>query len=385
MSALASSAPPVITGIGETEYSRRSGRTPVRLCIEAVLAAAADAGIAAREIDGIVPFPGGPTAEDVVSTLGLPDVTFTAVPHLGGASTVAGLHLASMAVASGVADNVVVFVARNGKSGTRIDQRVRQLAGQHLRTELEQVHGFSTPAQWYSMICRRHMHEFGTSRAALAEVALTMRANAQRHPGAQMYGRPMTEQDYLSSRVIADPYLLLDCCLESDGAGAVIVSAADRGRDGAHRPVSILATAEGHPDSPDDLCGRADLFNTGLGKAAPRAFAAAGLGPADVDVAMIYDCFTFEVIHQLEEAGFCPRGQGGDFVLDGHIRRTGSLPVNPHGGLLSHAHIAGMNHLIEAVHQLRGDGGDRQIAGARVAAVTGWGDLGDGALAILGS
>ncbi|MGW0007377.1 thiolase C-terminal domain-containing protein [Nocardia grenadensis] len=373
----------MITGIGETEYSRDSGRSTTRLCVEAVLAAADDAGIRPRDIDGIVPFPGGPSAEDLVSTLGLPDVTFTAVPHLGGASTVAGLHLAALAVAAGAARNVVVFVARNGKSGTRIDQRVRTLAGQQFRTELEFVHGFSTPAQWYSMICRRHMHEYGTGRAALAEVALTMRANAQKHPGAQMYGKPMTEADYLGSRLIADPYLLFDCCLESDGAGAVVVSAADRGPDTPHRPISVLAAAEGHPDSPDDLCGRRDLFNTGLGKAAPRAFAAAGLTPADVDIAMIYDCFTFEVIHQLEEAGFCPRGQGGAFVLDGNIRSTGSLPVNPHGGLLSHAHIAGMNHLIEAVRQLRGAAGDRQIPGAHVAAVTGWGDLGDGALAIL--
>ncbi|WP_280460730.1 thiolase C-terminal domain-containing protein [Nocardia carnea] len=377
------STAPVITGIGETEYSRDSGRSTTRLCIEAVLAAAADAGIAPQQIDGIVPFPGGPSAEDLISTLGLPDVTFTAVPHLGGASTVAGIHLATRAVASGAARTVVVFVARNGKSGTRIDQRVRTLAGQQFRTELEMVHGFGTPAQWYSMICRRHMHEFGTSRAALAEVALTMRANAQRHPGAQMYGRPMTEQDYLDSRMIADPYLLLDCCLESDGAGAIIVTAADRSRDGRHSPVAVLAAAEGHPDSPDDLCGRADLFNTGLGKAAPRAFTEAGATPADIDLAMIYDCFTFEVIHQLEEAGFCPRGQGGDFVLDGNIRPGGRLPVNPHGGLLSHAHIAGMNHVIEAVRQLRGDAGDRQVDGARLAAVTGWGDLGDGALAIL--
>lgn len=377
------STAPVITGIGETEYSRDSGRSTTRLCVEAVLAAVADAGIAPQQIDGIVPFPGGPSAEDLISTLSLPDVTFTAVPHLGGASTVAGIHLAARAVASGAARTVVVFVARNGKSGTRIDQRVRTLAGQQFRTELEMVHGFGTPAQWYSMICRRHMHEFGTSRAALAEVALTMRANAQRHPGAQMYGRPMTEQDYLDSRMIADPYLLLDCCLESDGAGAIIVTAANRARDGRHRPVSVLAAAEGHPDSPDDLCGRADLFNTGLGKAAPRAFAEAGATPADIDFAMIYDCFTFEVIHQLEEAGFCSRGQGGDFVLDGSIRPGGTLPVNPHGGLLSHAHIAGMNHVIEAVRQLRGDAGDRQVDGARLAAVTGWGDLGDGALAIL--
>lgn len=167
------------------------------------------------------------------------------------------------------------------------------------------------------------MREYGTPRAALAEGALTMRANAERNRSAQMFGKPMSERDYLGSRVIADPYLLLDCCLETDGAGAVVVSSVDRARHAPHRPVTVLATAQGHPDSPDDLCGRADIFNTGLTKAAPRAFGAAGLHPSDVDVALIYDCFTFEVIHQLEEAGFSPRGHGGDFVLDGNIRPTG--------------------------------------------------------------
>ena len=376
------SARAVITGVGTTEFSKNSGRSTTRLAFEAITAAAADAGVDPREIDGIVPYPMGPTSEDVIAVLGLPDVSFTAVPHLGGASAVAGLGLAATAVESGRARHVVVFVSRNGRSGTRVEQRVGQLAGRHFRTELEEVHGLSTPAQWYAMICRRHMHEFGTSRDALAEVALTMRANAQLDPTAQMHGRPLTREEYLNSRMIADPYLLFDCCLETDGAAAVIVSAPGAG-GGDRPPVVIAGGAEGHPDSPDDLCGRADLFDTGLTRAAPRAFAAAGLAPADVDVALIYDCFTFEVIQQLEEAGFCPRGEGGPFVLDGGIALTGALPVNPHGGLLSHAHTAGMTHVVEAVRQLRGECGARQVAGARVAAVTGWGDLGDGALALL--
>ncbi|MFD9552375.1 transporter [Nocardia salmonicida] len=369
--------------MGNTEISGGSGRSTARLAFEAVTAAAADAGLAPHEIDGIVPFPGGPTSEDLISVLGLPAVAFTAVPQLGGASTLAGLQLAEIAVRTGKARHVAVFVARNGRSGQRIDKRVSQLAGQQFRTELEAVHGFSTPAQWYSMICRRHMHEFGTSRSALAEVALTMRANAQRDETAQMFGRPMTEDDYLNSRIVADPYLLLDCCLESDGAGAVIVSSTQRAADAPHRTVTIAATAEGHPDSPDDMCGRTDFFNTGLTKAAPTAFRTAGLTPADIDLAMIYDCFTFEVIHQLEEAGFCHRGEGGPFVLAGNIRPGGSLPVNPHGGMLSHGHLAGMSHLIEAVRQLRGTAGNRQVPGVRTAVVTGWGDLGDGSITIM--
>lgn len=372
-----------ITGIGHTEYSKASGRSTVRLAFEAITAAAADAGLDPSRIDGIVPFPMGPTSEDLMPLLGTTDVRFTAVPHLGGASSTAGLRLAALAVENGAADHVVVFVARNGRTGERIDARVRQLTGQLYRQQLEYVHGMNTPAQWYSLLCRRHMHEFGTTREALGTVALTMRANAQRNEHAQMYGRELTWDDYLNAPVIADPYRKFDCCLETDGAAAVVVSRADHARDAAAAPVRIASVVEGHPDSADDIANRRDFFDTGLTKAAPRGFGPAGLTPADVDVAMIYDCFTFEVIQQLEEAGFCPRGEGGAFVTDGHIAPDGSLPVNPHGGLLSEGHLAGMNHVVEAVRQLRGDGGARQVAGARVAAVTGWGDMGDGALALL--
>ncbi|MFF5254437.1 lipid-transfer protein [Streptomyces leeuwenhoekii] len=373
-----------VVGIGQTELSRNSGRSITRLALEALFAAADDAGIAPSMIDGFVPYPDSVTAEDVIPVLGGADVRFTAVSHMGGASSLAGLRLATLAVESGQADFVAVFVARNGSSATRIDQRVRQLTGQAYRRELEYPHGMNTPAQWYALACRRHMHEFGTTREALGTVALTMRENAQRNPGAQMYGRKLTMDDYLSAPVIADPYLKYDCCLETDGAAAVIVAREDRLADSRVPGVRIEGIAEGHPDSADDIAGRWDIFNTGLTKAAPRAFGQAGLTPADVDLAYIYDCFTFEVIQQLEEAGFCGRGEGGDFVLDGNIAAGGSLPVNTHGGLLSEGHLTGMNHLVECVRQLRHQAPDgRQVADARVAALTGWGDMGDGALALL--
>ena len=373
-----------IVGIGQTELSRNSGRSITRLALEALLAAADDAGIAPSMIDGLVPYPDSVTAEDVIPVLGGADVRFTAQSHMGGASSLAGLRLAALAVEAGHADHVAVFVARNGASATRIDQRVRQLTGQAYRRELEYPHGMNTPAQWYALACRRHMHEFGTTREALGTVALTMRANAQRNPGAQMYGRTLTMDDYLGAPVIADPYRKFDCCLETDGAAAVIVARQDRAADAPAPAVRIRGIAEGHPDSADDLAGRWDFFNTGLTKAAPRAFGQAGIGPGDVDVAFIYDCFTFEVIQQLEEAGFCGRGEGGGFVLDGHIAPGGSLPVNPHGGLLSEGHLTGVNHLIECVRQLRHQApGGRQVADVEVAALTGWGDMGDGALALL--
>ena len=355
------------------------------LLFEATQAAIADAGLIASAIDGVIPYPGGPSAEDIASVLRLPEVTFTATPHLGGASSVSALGLAKMAIETGEATCVLAFVARNGRSESPIARRVETLPGQHLKNALEIPLGLSTPAQWYALMCRRHMFEFGTTREALGRVALTMRENAQLNPEAQMHGRRLTFEQYASSRVIADPYLLMDCCLESDGASAVIVMAARTMDDRPHPLALLLAVKQGHPDSPDDLSGRRDLFDTGLTRAAPRAFAAAGLRPGEIDIAMIYDCFTFEVVQQLEEAGFCPRGEGGDFVLEGRIALDGGLPVNPHGGLLSAGHLAGMNHVVEAVRQLRGECGIRQVNNVAHVAVTGWGGLGDGAMAILGT
>lgn len=372
-----------IVGVGMTEFSKRSGRSVEQLALEAASAACEDAGINARDIDGIVPFPLGPSAEDLIAGLALPDVRYTSGSHMGGASTVASLALASLAVREGYAETVLVFIARNGSSGARVSARVTTLPGQRYRTNLEHPFGFSTPAQWYSLWCQRHMQLYGTTREQLGRVALTMRENAQRNEHAQMYGKPLTMGDYLSGRPIAEPYLLFDCCIETDGAGAVIVTTAERARDLRKQPVHLVGYAEGHADSPDDIANRRDFFSVGLTKAAPRAFEMAGMKPRDVDIALIYDCFTFEVIQQLEEAGFCPRGEGGPFVEEGAIAMGGSLPVNPHGGLLSEGHIAGMNHIIEAVVQLRGDAGDRQVARATTAAVTGWGDMGDGSLALL--
>jgi acetyl-CoA acetyltransferase len=375
----------VIVGVGQTDFSKNSGRSVTRLAVEAALLALEDSGLKASDIDGFIPYMIGPPSEDLIAGLGLTDVRYTGVSHLGGASPVAGLRNAALAVETGIAKAVMIYVARNGRSQARVAARLgQQVPGTAYRMGLEQPQGFSTPAQWYALFCRRHMIEFGTTREQMGHVALAMRAHAQLNPHAMMYGKPLTMPEYLASRPIADPYLLLDCCLETDGAAAIIVTTADRAADCRQRKVKIMGVAEGHADSADDIVNRRDFFSTGLTKAAPRAFRQAGVTPADVDLALIYDCFTFEVIQQLEEAGFCPRGAGGAFVEEGHIRLGGKLPVNPHGGLMSEGHIAGINHIVEAVHQLRGNADLRQVAGAEIAAVTGWGDLGDGALAVLG-
>jgi acetyl-CoA acetyltransferase len=374
-----------VLGVGETEYLRRSGRSVQMLGIQAARHALADAGIEPRFVDGVIPLGGSLFAEDLIAGLGLRTDIADAQPAPGGNSAVASLGLAQSLIDGGLASVVLIVFARNGSSENRIANRIRLLPGQQFRHNLEDPHGWSTPAAWYAMICRRHMAEHGTSKAQLAAVAMTMRQYGRENPRAMLRDRPLSLEDYLAGRMIADPYQRDDCCLETDGAAAVLVAARGREKLTDRQGIRLLAVASARPESPDDLTNRADWYRIGLSTAAPAAYESAGLGPEDMDLAMIYDCFTFEVIHQLEEAGFCSRGDGGEFVASGAAGLGGKLPVNTHGGLLAEGHLGGLNHVLEAVRQLRGEAGSRQVAGARLSAVTGWGDWGDGSLAILGS
>lgn len=372
-----------IIGVGETSYSRRSGRSVQSLAAEASRRALADADVRPADVDGVIPLGGYLHVEDVLAGVGLSDQCATALPPPGGNSGVDSLRVAQALIASGQATTILVVLAKNGASEARISQRVTALAGQQFRLQLERPQGWSAPVEWYAMIARRHMIEHGTRKEDMAAVSLAAYGFAQQNPRAMQYGRSLTAAEYFASPMIADPYQLFDCCQETDGAAAIVLSGASP-RSLVPRAVEVLAIAAGRPNSPDDLTNRPDWYTIGLNHAAPAAYAQASMGPVDMQAAMIYDCFTFEVIHQLEAAGFCEVGHGGKFVSSGAIARGGSLPVNTHGGLLAEGHLSGINHVIEAVRQLRVEAGSNQVDGAVHIAVTGWGDWGDGSMAILG-
>ncbi|MBP8926493.1 MAG: thiolase family protein [Pseudomonadales bacterium] len=389
MSALCNEA--CIVGIGQTPFVRGSvdASLPLKLELQAAEAAIADAGLRNRDIDGILPFYGLSIAEEFAVNLGIRDLSYQATSHVGGAGPGASLANAANAVKSGLAKYCLITGGWYGFSGKRVRQIVVQdpkaMSGGLNARDYYFPHGLTAPVQWFSMIARLHMMEFGTRQEHLGAVAIAQRKHAALNPAALLRDKPLDMDGYLSAPVISDPYRLYDCSLEADGACAFVVTSRERARDLAGKPVNLLGIAQGQPFPADDIVTRDDVFHLGVTDAAPRAFAMAGIGPGDVDFAEIYDPFSFQVIQQLEEMGFCKRGEGGDFVSGGRIELGGELPVNTHGGLLSEAHMLGMNHYLEAVRQLRGEAGARQVGNAKIGVVTGFGDFGDGCMAILGA
>lgn len=364
-----------ISGIGETAYTRGTTKSGLALQLEASLKAIDDAGLGPRDIDGVIPyFPGGGIAEDFIANLGLPDLALSAFVPMGGATCVAALQMAAMAVATGVCRNVLISVGRTGYSGARVSTRLQQFPQFALAAEFEAPIGMFAPAQLYAQGARRHMELYGTTTRHFAEVAVVTRRHAILN-GNVVMNKPLTVEEHHASRMIADPFRLFDCSLESDGGAAVVVSATDRARDLKQPSVTIMGVAEGHPESPASIAQRPDLLEFGLAKAAPRAYSMAGIGPKDIDVAEIYDCFTFTVINQLELLGFCKKGEGGPFVAEGNLERGGRLPLNTDGGGLSSCHpgMRGIFLIVEAVRQLRGQAGDVQVPDCDVAIACGSG------------
>jgi len=373
-----------VTGIGETVYMRGSTKTAFELQIESSLKAIADAGLTPKDIDGVIPIGlVSGTADDFIDNFGLPDLRFSAlIPH-GGASPTMALQAAASAIAAGVCKHVLITFGRSiTAASNKAGARIHQMPQFHFVTEFEYPMGAIAPAQIYAPMARRHMELYGTTVEHFGEVAVACREHALLNGNAVMK-KPITLEDHRNSRMIADPFRLLDCSLESDGGAAIVVSAAPQAADLRHKRVFISGVATGHPDSPGSITQRPDMTSLGIAKAAPRAFEMSGFTHADIQVAEIYDCFTYAVIRQFEDMGFCEKGEGGPFVAGGRLRLGGALPTNTHGGLLSQAHVWGLNHIVELVRQLRGDAGRAQVANAKVGLVTGYGDQGDGALAIM--
>jgi acetyl-CoA acetyltransferase len=367
-----------ITGIGATEFSPDSGRSDLALATEAALAAVADAGLSPGEIDGIVRCDMDLVrGNDLVHTLGIPELTYLGEAGPGGAAPSAMVGQAMAAVLSGLATNVLVFRSLNGRSGRRFGLGATpsdRAGGKGTYDELFAPYGLVTPGQIFALIAQRHMSEFGTQPEDLGAIALNCRSRANANPSAQMHDRVLTLDGYMSARTISSPLRLFDFCLETDGACAVIVTSAERAADGRQPPALIRAVAQGSLARPQPGIQFPVLMRDSITTlpAAPTArtlYRRAGVGPEDIDVAQLYDCFTITVLMQLEDFGFCKKGEGGSFARSGEIGMGGQVPINTGGGHLSEGYIHGMNHVLEGVRQIRGTS-TSQVPGAEVCLVT---------------
>ncbi len=351
-----------IAGIGATEFSKDSGRSELRLAVEACRAALDDAGLAPADVDGMVTFSMDANAEIAVAReLGAGELTFFGLVGYGGGAACATVQHAAMAVATGAASVVLCYRALNERSGRRFGQvAAGALAGATSSAIDSGWHypmGLATPAATVAMVARRYMHVFGATSADFGAVAVADRRHAATNPAAWFYQRPITLAEHQESRWICEPLRLLDCCQETDGAVAVLVTSLDRARSLKRVPVVISAAAQGSGANQytmtsyylDDLTGLPEL-----GVVARRLWPQAGLRPGDIRTAVLYDHFTPYVLMQLEELGFCGRGEARHFIADGAIELGGALPLNPHGGQLGEGYLHGMNGIAEAVRQVRG-------------------------------
>ncbi len=348
-----------IAGIGQTEFSKASGRSELQLACEASKAALDDAGLHPRDVDGMVTFTMDSSEEiEVARNLGIPALgLFARVPYGGGAACAVVMQ-AAMAIATGAADVVLCYRAFNERSGMRFGGPGMATATLPPFLDMYGPYGLLSPASWVALNARRYMHEYGVTNEDFGRIAVVDRRHAATNPAAWFYERPITLEDHQRSRWIVEPVLrLLDCCQESDGGVALVVTTPERARDLRQRPALIVAAAQGAADDGELMTSYYRPAIIGLPEmavVARKLWAESGLTPGDIQTAFLYDHFTPFVLVQLEELGFCGRGEGKDFATIENLSIGGRLPINTSGGLLGEAYIHGMNGISEAVRQIRG-------------------------------
>ena len=367
-----------IVGIGTTEYSKKSGRSELCLAAEASLAALADAGVAPGDVDGFVTFSIDNNDESTLArNLGVYEVDFFARTSAGGGGAPGAIALAAMAIETGKASVVLCYRAMNERSGRRFGQPLAFESQEVTTAEAERAwsapFGMATPAAFMAHSARRYMHQYNVDAADFGLQPVVQREYAVTNPDAFFYGKPMALDDHQASRMIADPLRLLDCCQETDGGVALVVTSADRAAQLRHASVRVLGSAMGiaarqHGMASmyrDDIAGVEETKIVG-----DQLYRQSDLAPADLDVAVLYDHFSPAILMQLEALGFCGPGEAPDLVRDGATRIDGAIPTNTNGGQLSEAYMHGFNGLVEAVRQLRGTAVN-QVPDARHAIVTG--------------
>jgi len=366
-----------IVGVGNSRLGKVPGVSSLDLLVEAMRNAIADSGISLSEIDGIVcrgPDDAYGHHQLIGARLGI-NARFSTTLDNGGASQIMSIILAVFAIRAGMAKTVICGYGRDAWSRTHATEEARvrnetRPASQRPREFGPEYGYFGAPAA-HAFGAQRHMALYGTTREHFAEIAMAFREHALRNPDAMMK-KPMTREDYFAAKMIVAPFCMLDCSLRSDGAGAVIVASTERARDLKQHPVLIKGF--GTHNNLRGWFNDDNMVNTAAGPSGKTAYRMAGLGPADVDTAQIYDCFTYMVLTQLEDYGFCKKGEGGDFVSSGALRMTGALPTNTSGGQLSECHAEGMLQICEGVRQLRHTyPSARQAKDAEIALISGHG------------
>jgi acetyl-CoA acetyltransferase len=358
--------------VGETEIGKVPHLSATQMYVQACRLALEDAGLTNRQVDGVITAnswsePHYYHAEWIAEYLGI-EPRYCLTVGTGGGTIISTMHHAASAIESGLCKTALVAAADNWLSAFSREKMVELMAANAGHPQFEVPYGSFVPAL-YALFAQAHMHRYGTTPEQLGKVAVTARKHASRHPGAQMR-EPITIDDVLGSKPVAEPLHLLDCALISDGGAAVVLTGVERAKDMQAPPIYALGFGEAHQH--EHVSQAVSLTETAATDSGARAFAMADLSAGDIDLAMLYDAFTSNVVIFLEDLGFCRRGEGGAFIQAGEIELGGRLPVNTNGGLLSYAHPGNPGALlllVEAIRQLRGECGDRQVVNARTAIV----------------